>query len=393
MKILFIHKSYFPALREGGDTFILYNIATELARMGHDVTVYATNANADDNLPREYIGAKNIQGVNVYYFPRTNLRFLKKRYCAKNFINHLKNEIKDFDIVHIWSIYIYFSVWAGIISRRNQVPYVVSPQANFSPFVTKKNRILKYFYYKLIEKNCVLNSSGVQTNTAYDRKWAIDKGVPESLLLPVVTYGLNTSPSKTQVPVWKSSDPYFLFVGRIDRIKGLDFFLNAFSKFITENKTNVKLVIAGPYSGDYEVEFKQKILDLSLQDSVKFFGLVDDVVKQELLRGCISLVLPSYTESFGLVVLEAMAQSIPVLISDQCNVKDHVISAGCGFVLDHDEIKWAFALQNLYEEKSLCVSMGKKGLTYYLKNLTVRNCVEGLVRNYDSLLQNNANNS
>ena len=394
MKILFIHRSYYPGLSEGGDTVMLYNIATELARMGHEVTVYATNANASSNLSDEYLGEKWIEGVRVFFFNRALNPWIKKRYYAKHFSRHLGLHMAEFDVVHIWHIFTYLSWSATRLANKFKVPYVVSPQANFSPIALRKNRLFKHIYLYFFERKVLLGSGGIQTNTNHDRGWALSSGIPSKLLLPVVTYGLRFESKIKAINedgLAESPYPYFLFLGRIDRIKGLDFFLSAFSIFKTKCKLRHKFLVVGPFSEDFKVEFVSQIESMGLMSDVDLIGFVSESSKQELLKKSICLVLPSYTESFGLVVLEAMAMRVPVVISDQCNIRSHVDLANCGLVLTHDVNLWAESLIMLCQDQNLRKIMGENGEKYYSKNLTVTNCAEGFLKNYSLVIDKAAN--
>tara|TARA_B100001059_G_C17818809_1_gene576949 strand:- start:770 stop:1882 length:1113 start_codon:yes stop_codon:yes gene_type:complete len=110
----------------------------------------------------------------------------------------------------------------------------------------------------------------------------------------------------------------FLFLGRINPIKNIDVLIDAFSK-LAESKNQIELVIIGsarlPAEKKYLAQLKEQVARLRLESSIIFRGHLDGLEKQRELASAKALVLPSKSENFGNVVLEALAQSTPVIAS------------------------------------------------------------------------------
>lgn len=385
MKILFVHKSYYPAFREGGDTMILYDVATELAKMGHDVSVYATNANADVDLSSEYAGCREVEGVKVHYFARSKHPIIARRYVSISFLRYVRDHIKDFDIVHIWHIFTFMAIATALVARREKIKYIVSPQANLSPVALMKNRLAKTLYLKFVDSITFSGAAGVQCNTRVDAAWTLDHGIKESNLLPIVSYGIRDKPEYAP-PIPRQRDRFFLFIGRMDKIKGLDFFLDVLALLILRDGVDSRFIGIGYKSPGYDQIFKRLVQTKGLTAYVEWRGFADEAMKRELIDQAACVVLPSYTESFGLVVVEAMAMGAPVVISDQCNVREHVENAGCGFVVPHDHEMWVQRLKQLLANPNLGENFGLRGWEYFKSQLTVDHCAAQLLQNYENLL-------
>jgi glycosyltransferase involved in cell wall biosynthesis len=385
LKILFAHRSYYPSFKEGGDTMILYDIATELAKMGEEVTVCVTNSNADEDLTPEHLGIKNIEGVKVCTFPRSKNKIGKWLRYSREWLKYMRYHIHEYDIVHIWSIFSFTSIATAFLAWKANKPFIVSPQANFSPFSLKKNKLIKLVYLKTIEFFTLRKAVGFQCNTKYDALWAKDQGIPSNKILSIVSYGI-----RDFVELWepKKQKPerMFLFMGRLDPIKGLDFLLQVIKSLVHEKKEECKLILIGSITSGYEEIFKKMVTQYNLDAYVEHKGFADNHLKNDLLQKTSALILPSYTESFGLVVVEAMAMGIPVSISDQCNVREHVEKARCGYVLPHKIEPWVSALTQLLNEPQKGQEMGLRGREYFQEYLTVRSCAEGLKTNYQGIL-------
>lgn len=109
--------------------------------------------------------------------------------------------------------------------------------------------------------------------------------------------------------------PAALMIGRMQRdegYKGHREMIQAWPR-VTQSLSAAELWIVG--GGDLRPELEQLTRSLGLTDSVRFFGAVPDEVKQDLIRRCRVLALPSAGEGFGLVYLEAMRMGRPCIVS------------------------------------------------------------------------------
>jgi glycosyltransferase involved in cell wall biosynthesis len=122
---------------------------------------------------------------------------------------------------------------------------------------------------------------------------------------------------------------YVLFLGRISQEKGVDLLIEAWHT-VFRRFPDVLLVIAGPAFNRFGKRIIDKVSRSHTRDSIIFTGNVDGQFKAALLRNAEMLVLPSYSESFGNVVLEAMAFNIPIVASEGTPWKS-IESIGCGF--------------------------------------------------------------
>jgi glycosyltransferase involved in cell wall biosynthesis len=106
---------------------------------------------------------------------------------------------------------------------------------------------------------------------------------------------------------------FLLYLGRIHPIKALDNLIHALK--LSHGFVNSKniLIIAGDDNNDYANELKMLVNQLKLDKKVKFVGHVSGSQKEIYLSKAKCLILPSHTENFGNVVLEALAQKTPVI--------------------------------------------------------------------------------
>jgi glycosyltransferase involved in cell wall biosynthesis len=121
---------------------------------------------------------------------------------------------------------------------------------------------------------------------------------------------------------------FVLFLGRLDRKKGLEDLLEAMAKL-----KRIRLVVAGPDEGGLGTELDRKARELELGERYQRLNLVLGADRVALLRAASLLVLPSVSENFGNVVVEAMACGVPVLTTSGVGAAVHVQDSGAGWVI------------------------------------------------------------
>ena len=123
-----------------------------------------------------------------------------------------------------------------------------------------------------------------------------------------------------------------LFLGRLNKIKGLDTLVIAFKQVIEESK-NVILVIAGPDDG-YLDSLKNLVCSLKISDNVLLVGPLYGDDKLAAYVDADVYVLPSTYETFPVTILEAYACSKPVIASKVGSLNDLVLDGVTGLLVE-----------------------------------------------------------
>ncbi len=159
-----------------------------------------------------------------------------------------------------------------------------------------------------------------------------------------------------------------LFVGRINKRKGLGFLIKSFYE-LKKELNNLLLVIIGPDDG-YKKELEKLILSLNLNGMVKFLGYVTEISKLSAYVDADVVVYPGTFEIFGLVPFEAIMCGTPVIVTNDCGCGEYVESSGGGYIVkygDDEGLKEQLkrVIENPEEGKQV-VDLGKKYILDFL---------------------------
>ncbi|MNW40487.1 Capsular glucan synthase [compost metagenome] len=203
---------------------------------------------------------------------------------------------------------------------------------------------------------------------------------------------------KNQVEVNQDLLPYIrekddiniLFVGRLERRKGIDILLDVASS-ICQKFSNVKFIIAG--NNNIPIQNNKTAMELFLNkhphltDRVLFLGEISEDRKRQLLLDCDIFVAPSRYESFGLVFLEAMQFGKPVVGTMVGGVKEIVLSEKIGLLVEkEDEGQLENALEKLIRSPELRRNYGEEGRKRFLNNYTQEAMVNNTLSLYKTIL-------
>lgn len=151
--------------------------------------------------------------------------------------------------------------------------------------------------------------------------------------------------------------PYFLFVGRLERIKGLQTLIP-----LWRTVSEADLLVAG--SGTYEAELRKMAAGVS---NIKFLGPLSQKRLSSFYVHAVACIIPSITyETFGMISIEAFARKTPAIVRDLGALPEAVEDSGGGFVYRSDAELLA-AVRKLAASPGLRAELGEKGYQAFLK--------------------------
>jgi glycosyltransferase involved in cell wall biosynthesis len=341
LHILHVVPTYLPATRYGGPIYAVHGLCRSLAARGHTVEVFTTNVDGKGVSDVPLGRATELDGVQVHYFPST----LRRIYYSPAMRQALGARMPGFDIVHTHSVFLWPTAAAARAAHASGVPYVISPRGMLVPeLITKKSRVAKSAWISLIERRSFSHACAVHFTSEREREDARRLGipVPRSAIVP---NGVDIP----NVPSLRRDPNMILYLGRINWKKGLDRLIDAVIRV-----ERARLVVAGQDDENYTAS-------LPRHARVTFAGEVAGVEKERLLSTAAMLVLPSLSENFGNVVLEAMAHGTPVIVTPGVGLAADVEAAGAGIVTDGAPAPLAAAIERLLGDEPLREQMGRRG--------------------------------
>jgi glycosyltransferase involved in cell wall biosynthesis len=183
-------------------------------------------------------------------------------------------------------------------------------------------------------------------------------------------------------PAFDTDDPQIFFLGRVNWEKGLDRLVPAMA-----HVPGTRLVIAGNDEGNYRETLESIARAAGVGDRVEFVGHADDNLKSTLFDRSAMLVLPSYSENFGNVVLEAMSRGCPVVVTPDVGAAEVVERSGSGLVVDGKPAVLGRAIANLISNPTRLAEMSKAGHRAVLQRYTWSTIACEMARRYSDLIR------
>lgn len=408
MRVLCVTPSYWPAFQYGGPIFVNHYLNSALVKRGIDVTVYTTSVGLENKV-RENVEVL-VDGVKVVYFSISKtLEFLGATgwQLSWRMTKALKANLREFDLVNIHAIWNYPPAAAAFLSKARGVPYIVTAHGTLYPYTVSNKRWKKLPYYHLIGKRILRDAAAIHY-TGEDEAEKCHAFFGLKNRAAVVPYVLDLSefddiPAREKLseryPILKGRKT-ILFLSRINWKKGLDVLIKAFA-IVEKQRDDVHLLIVGSDESGYAEQVKKWIRDQGMSyaseggeaelakngqtTKITFTGMLTGREKVEAYAGSDLFVLPSYSENFGLVVVEAMACGLPVIISDQVGIHKEIAEAAAGEVIETDPQQLADAILALLENPEKCKQMGRKGQEAVKERFAPDRVTDRMIETYQSL--------
>ena len=362
MKVLHVTPFYEPAWKPGGVVRAVSQLCRGLAGLGVDVTVYATNGSGDGWLDVPVNQLVSVGGVKVYYF-QTELPQVF-RYC-RALREVCRRTIRNFDILHIASFWNYPGIPAAMEARKQGIPYVISTHGTLVAYALRKGRLKKWLYMKAVEERNLRSAAAIHYTTKLEREAMSYLRLPNPTF--VVPNGLDfrefdTLPERNIArKCFGLPEDYFVmsYLGRLNKIKGLDILVQAFAK-IARRFPETLLLLAGPNDG-YEPALRKLVSQFGLYHQIRFVGPVNPEMRAHLLSATdLSLSLSlSETENFCYAAVEAMAAGVPLMLSKHVGISREVEADGAGVVVSPEVEAEASTLAELLSQPARLKEMGK----------------------------------
>ena len=355
--------SVYDMFRPGGVQSHIEALSDELRSRGHEVKIIAPNVS----------GVKNTRDDVILLGKSTKISLNKTEFEMSIAVGGIKNPIKrmlkkeKFDILHFhepWTP----TLSLQILSESKSVNVGTFHSTSPDTFI---GRSMEVVFHPLTRSIVNALDAVIVVSEAplkYIRKLYNDKVhiVPNGIDLSVF------SPDNKPFDKYLDGKVNIFFIGRLDERKGVIYLVKAFRK-IKEKFGNVRLIIGG--KGNRLIEIQKYIKRHSIKD-VEMLGYVEEEDKPRLYATCDIFCSPaSYGESFGIVLVEAMATGKPVVACSNPGYKSVLKGRGSLFLAEPRDVDMlAEKLLLLCRDPQMRKMMGEWGLKesqkYSWKNVT-----------------------
>lgn len=275
-------------------------------------------------------------------------------FCPR-LISWLRTHANEFQAVIVDGLWQFTSVATWLALKDSNIPYYVFSHGMLDPWVKHKyplKHFKKWLYWPWAEYRVLRDANSVLFTTQEERRLARKSFWLYKCREAVVGYGTEAPPGNpsAQQAMFRARFPELvgkrniLFLGRIHPIKACDLIIQAFAQ-VAPNYPDSHLIMAGPDPVQWTEALRRMAENNGLGKRITWVGPVSGDLKWGAIRCADAFIHPSHQENFGVAIAEALACSVPVLISDKVNIQREVVESNAGFVAE-DSIQGVQSLLN-----------------------------------------------
>lgn len=267
--------------------------------------------------------------VRIHGFGRPALRNFRLPGGFRRWLGGLSGE----PVLHLHSVFAPLNFAIAADCRRGGVPYVFTPHDSYVPASLRTRALAKRLYLATLERRVLDGAAALHALTAEGRDC-----IARHTANPRIRLIRNFIPPPAVPPCPAEERFGLLYLGRMDRYqKGIDRLLAAYAALRRERPGAPILTLAGPADAVERPALDALMAGHGLTDAhVIRRDRVGEAEKHRLLAGTRFYVQLSRFEGFGLSVAEALALSVPVVVSREIPLAPLVERHGAGLVVDGD---------------------------------------------------------
>ncbi len=376
MNVLHIVPSFFPAWRQGGPSESVYRLCRSLAERGCFVRVLTT----DSHGLGQVLEVEKDQELIM-------ADFLSVRYCRRMIqdsvspalLKCLPSYIRWADVVHLTAVYSFPTIPALFLSKLYKKPVIWSPRGSLQKWEKSSKLKLKAIWNQVC---WLLGPKKLVFHVTSEEEAEESRNSLPGINTVIIPNGVDVPRQVNHVP--RQGILRLGYLGRLDPKKGLENLLMACETFVPKKKIPFSLTIGGTGSSSYTQIITNMIIKLGLSSYVNMIGQVEPCGKAHFFENIDILIMPSYTENFGLVVAESLAHGIPVIASKGTPWK-RLEKMACGLWVENDSCSLANAIEQI--NKMPLPNMGQRGRYWMSREFSWESVGESMIQTYKQLTE------
>ena len=264
-------------------------------------------------------------------------------------------EMKRADIVYLHELWNLENIILSYLARWAGKPYIVPVYGMLDSWATKQKSLKKKLFHRILGRiflenarflQCVSKTEFEQAkNWAPKASWTILPYLVKIKIADSAKFGVTVS--KHQDSKDQQSRTRFLFISRLHPKKGLELLLQAAGQLKVMGYP-FDIIIAGSGESEYVQKLKSIVVETNIVERCQFVGIKFGREKEDLFDDVDALVLPTHSDNFGLILVEAMGFGLPVITTRNVGIWE-ALSKGGAIIIDGTIEKLTLAMAEFIE--------------------------------------------
>lgn len=352
----------------GGTATYIQLLSGELVRYADLVVITSVTSNP-----------LKLKGVKVY---ELDLGLFRWWSLKREFGQILKNEKPD--MVHINGIWDPQNWLFQQVCMEQRIKIVLSPHGMLEPYILNRNFLKKRIALALYQKKAILSADYLHATASAELNQIRKLGFASPA--QIIPNGIDVSEIIQKSELDSSeTEKNILFLSRIHPKKGIEILIEAINIL---NDPRVEITIAGEGEDAYIEKLKNLCIEKEVDHLFNFVGGVYGRQKWELFAQADLFVLPTYSENFGIVIIEALAAGVPVITTKGTPWKELEIHE-CGWWIDLNVENLVYSIkESINISREELIAMGKRGRILVEERYDNKIVAKELFELYNSILKN-----
>jgi glycosyltransferase involved in cell wall biosynthesis len=352
MRILAVNTIQY--MKISGVNRVVDRLGLELLKMDHSYTIVTIHPG------RKREEGMNENGFRIIRLPQSRLNPLGHE--GLNIIPFLFRELKGYDVVFIHSYYSFWSIIASIMCRLLKKKTVFLPY--YHGVLGPKKGVYRLFYYLFsVPGRLTFALAGrVVCISDYERS-LVRRLIPVDSKTIVIPTGVDFIDAREDRHRDSAGAIRLLYVGNLLEYKGVQYILEGVRVLRERHRRDVRLSIVG--TGDYKQELVRLADKLGVSDCTAFHaGLSREELHRKYREADVFLLL-SNSESYGIVVAEALAACTPAIVANTTAIREFAREPGCcGIDYPPDPDRLAELILKIYDDRPAVTGLSNKIMTW-----------------------------
>ena len=298
--------------KAAGTSVFVAEISNKLVAGGHEITVAVADSNQADAYALD---------------PRVRVKAIEEILGQDAFADG------GYQLVHIHALWSPMLHRVAVAARRAGLPVVWSPHGMITPWAMHNKRMKKLLGWYLYQKRDLASAALLHATAQSEVEDIRRMGLKNKVVVAPLGVRIPSESHSSSTPSLNSNRRTLLFVSRVQRKKGLMNLVRAWSELPADVRVNWRVRIVGPDQENHTQELRDECVRLGVMQDFEFVGpkygdeLSDEYSAADLF------VLPTFSENFGSVVIEALAHGTPVICTKGAPWQE-LEDESCGWWID-----------------------------------------------------------